>query len=284
MPEENLRRILPKLGDRIAIKEYCKKHMAPKKQSLIDRLKLKISTSRDNNAQKVKSNKKIKATRLIEVGWVCSMDTESYVQVRKLQGGGTRQIEIDKSATVQTVHQRALELFFPVGKSTKGYLADFETKMVDFSLQPLDYILTVEDYFARTALTKLRFYLATKFIGETSPLVKRTRQTSSLTSRNFILSDDDSTNEESTPPSNEADNESILPNATNNRNSTLCLNQEINEESTLFSNEDVILRLVKFTFRFNYSLIIFSTLQRQSPLKRIIHLWKIAGVILPLVK
>ncbi|CAG9769722.1 unnamed protein product [Ceutorhynchus assimilis] len=245
MPDDTLKILLPKLGDRIAIKAYCKKELAPKKQSLIDRLKLKMSTPAPNNytAHKANSNKKVKTTRLIEVGWVCSIDGETYTQVRKLQGGGTRQIEIEKSATVETVHQRAIELFFPFGKSTKGYVEDFETRMVDFSLQQLDNELTIEDYFSRTALTKLRVYLASKFIKKASPPTKRTRTRTATGSmpRNGILSDDkntsDASDEESRSLPNETDIE-LISNRTTNQDPKPFLGLGTSDDYADIFNED----------------------------------------------
>lgn len=56
------------------------------------------------------------------------MDGDTYIQMRNLQGGGSRQIKIEKSATINTVYQRVVNLFFLMGKSTKGHISDFETK------------------------------------------------------------------------------------------------------------------------------------------------------------
>ncbi|CAG9765750.1 unnamed protein product [Ceutorhynchus assimilis] len=120
------------------------------------------------NHQKKETASK-KTTRIIELGWMYASDTEEFRQVRKLSGGGTRQIQVEQSAKVSLLREKAIELFFPGGISPKGKISDFASVLlVDFKLNALDETLTVKQYFELTALTKLRFYLATRNLNEES--------------------------------------------------------------------------------------------------------------------
>ncbi|KAK5646175.1 hypothetical protein RI129_004639 [Pyrocoelia pectoralis] len=168
MTEEKLIELLPKLGDRLAVIDFCKKQLIPKKQSLIERLKHKIDEKNKKSIAVSTSNKPCttkKRTRVVEVGWMYCTEGDKYTQIRKLQGGGARQIHIDRSGTVKQVEEKARELFFPNGMSSKGPLSEFIVKLVDFQLNDLDETLTIDEYFSITALTKLRFYLATKVVS-----------------------------------------------------------------------------------------------------------------------
>lgn len=172
MDDNKLEEIFPKTGDRLAVVHFCRREVMPKKQGLIDRLKSKIQERNaahfdDSSQKKEKASKK--ATRIVELGWMYASGTDQFRQVRKLSGGGTRQIQVEQTAKVSQLKAKAIELFFPGGISPKGKISDFASVfLVDFKLNELDETLTVRQYFELTALTKLRFYLATRNLNEES--------------------------------------------------------------------------------------------------------------------
>ncbi|XP_031334382.1 uncharacterized protein LOC116174149 [Photinus pyralis] len=82
-------------------------------------------------------------------------------QVRTKTGGGTRKISVDQNSKCQEVLTRAIDLFFPLGKSSKGPLTIFEVELLDYKSNKFDTDLTVKEMYDISALSILRFYLAT---------------------------------------------------------------------------------------------------------------------------
>ncbi|CAG9763530.1 unnamed protein product [Ceutorhynchus assimilis] len=198
MDDNKLQEIFPKAGDQLAVLHFCRREVMPKKQGLIDRLKSKIqerNAAHFGESSKKKETASKKTTRIIELGWMYASDTEEFRQVRKLSGGGTRQIQVEQSAKVSLLREKAIELFFPGGISPKGKISDFASVLlVDFKLNALDETLTVKQYFELTALTKLRFYLATRNLNEESSEISALRPKRGKRKRNkfqFSSEEDD---------------------------------------------------------------------------------------------
>lgn len=85
------------------------------------------TTSSCNSKPTLRGNKNAeKKTRKIEFGWLNYQDS-MYKQVRRPNGGGTREIVVSKDDTVSSILEKGKTFFFfPNGTSTKGKLEDFE--------------------------------------------------------------------------------------------------------------------------------------------------------------
>ena len=126
MSDQELKTWIPKMGDRLALKQFSKKQeecVPDKKKSLMDTLrkKLKLKTNKRPKLQnsspdeseeeilpqlgrkeKLMGNKNaLKAKRKIELGWQHN-DGKGYVEVRTKQGGGTRKFSVSKDAVKMT--------------------------------------------------------------------------------------------------------------------------------------------------------------------------------------
>jgi hypothetical protein len=171
-----LKDFLPKQGDRIAVKEYCKKKsdLASrdlKKRNLLDSLREKLC---DQTSAEQKMPKKVihlsgnsnakKSTRKIELGWL-NFDNNSYKQVKTANGGGTRKIDIPKHAGRDDILKEAKTKFFPNGTSKLGSSEDFEFEIRDFSERVLDSDDTIGDLYEKTGLSILRFYMSTRRVN-----------------------------------------------------------------------------------------------------------------------
>lgn len=170
MPEEELKSIIPKYGDRLAVISFCKRSMNSNKQSLIEKLKARMENGKKRKNNETEENEKlkkyvhIKKTRIVEIGWICSeKDNDVYKQVRLKNGGGTRRVSVRRESKCVDILETAKELFFPNGLSKKGELTDFNCELLDFKSNKFDIQLTVEQLYEICALTTLRFYLATSY-------------------------------------------------------------------------------------------------------------------------
>lgn len=166
MDDDTLKKFLPKLGDRIAISEFSKRKVTCKKFSLIEKLREKLNNKRgkdgDTDAEEYKVKKACtRETKMIEIGWLCSVDGNRLVHVQTKFGGGSRKISVNRSCKMADVLKKAKELFFPDGTSPKGKLENFSCKILDFKHNEIESELTIDEIYNATRLTRLRFYLAT---------------------------------------------------------------------------------------------------------------------------
>lgn len=123
--------------------------------------------------------RKTKETRYIEIGWLMyDKDEKRYRQMRCQSGGGTRRIAVAKDSLGSDILNVAKGLFFPEGISSQGPLEDFTYELLDFKNHPIQDNLTVAELYEVTALTKLRFYFATKRTDESQH--RRQRQEKNL--------------------------------------------------------------------------------------------------------
>ncbi|CAG9760299.1 unnamed protein product [Ceutorhynchus assimilis] len=132
MEEEELRKIFPSYGDRIAILEFCNRYQNTKsrKQTLLERLRQKMSSRKKRNASsssedeendldkktKIPKNTKMQETRFVEIGWFLS----------------TKEDEVPKQppSTTVTVHrghifEEILEIF-----DSKSITGDVKVQIV----------------------------------------------------------------------------------------------------------------------------------------------------------
>lgn len=172
MEEDTLRKWIPHYGDRLMLKNFCRRKIMPRKYSLIERLRNKIAAknanttnNNQNEGKRDRMNKSVrKETRMIEIGWFCFNEKDKKLyQVKNIKtsdGGGTRKISVPRNSTGHDILKRAIELFFPNGVSSKGPASAFDITLRDFQRNLLNMDLTVQEMYNITALSKLRMYLA----------------------------------------------------------------------------------------------------------------------------
>ncbi|VEN64120.1 unnamed protein product, partial [Callosobruchus maculatus] len=174
---EELSQFIPKLGDRIAIKNFCKeiRDENKSKKGLIDRLRSRMintkkrrqtsdSSDEENKTKNQMFEKNTKKTRQIEIGWI-----HQGKQVRTKLGGGTRKTDVPKTARKNDILKIGKDLFFPNNQSTKGPLDNFLVDLKDFKMNTVDSDCDVEEIYRVTKLSRLRFYFTTEFISKNSP-------------------------------------------------------------------------------------------------------------------
>ncbi|KAL3876490.1 hypothetical protein ACJMK2_034333 [Sinanodonta woodiana] len=150
MSVDDLVQILPKLGDRIALKLFVDEEIKKKqelqyqwkerKAKLIQSLcaKLCIQNSRINIFHSsLKWRKRtmarhcnrnaFKENRKVELGWI-----HNGKQVRTAKGGGTRKIELPRNSRKEVL-DKAKTLFFPTNHAPLDSIVDFILKLTDFS-------------------------------------------------------------------------------------------------------------------------------------------------------
>ncbi|KAK9981748.1 hypothetical protein ABG768_001272, partial [Culter alburnus] len=94
---------------------------------------------------------------------------DSYKQVRRPKGGGTREIVVKKEDTVSKVLDIGRKLFFPDGESTKGNADDFNFMLcVTGSEEPLREVQTTGDLYEATHYKVLRLYMCTRLKDQNS--------------------------------------------------------------------------------------------------------------------
>ena len=187
MSDQELKTWIPKMGDRLALKQFCifcKKQeecVPDKKKGLMDTLrkKLKLKTNKRPKLQnsspdeseeeilpqlgrkeKLMGNKNaLKAKRKIELGWQHN-DGKGYVEVRTKQGGGTRKFSVSKDAVKNDILEEAKARFFPDGLSTKGRIENFDLDIrKNYQGDLIEENVTVEEYYKLTGFALLRFYM-----------------------------------------------------------------------------------------------------------------------------
>ncbi|CAH1106724.1 unnamed protein product [Psylliodes chrysocephalus] len=151
-------------GDRLAVMNFCRQYNkipSNRKMQLIDKLQRKIT----GQSSKEQERKREKNKRKIEVGWHNWNEGEhKYKQVRMNTGGGTRRILLPKMAKRDEILEKAKNLFFPNGKSSRGNLSEFKIDIQDFTGEYISQHETVDDMYLNRGVTILRFYLTSKKI------------------------------------------------------------------------------------------------------------------------
>jgi hypothetical protein len=201
MDDSILSKYLPLLGDRIAVRQFCRSnHSAAKapgsnsrKAVLLQQLKDKLkrqqchkdaeesSDDEINIKQKTKLRKLTpvprynvvsgssknaqKDSRLISVSWKNVSAAGHLYQVRSSQGGGSRNIRVAKKATKAQVISSAKDYFFPNGCSRIGKESDFKFELLDAQHDIVDEKMTMEEIYELVKPTgPLRFHIVTSSI------------------------------------------------------------------------------------------------------------------------
>ena len=158
MEDRTLQTYFPFLGDRIAVRQFCREFTKRKgkntnrdssrKTELIERLREKLENAKKESISQVDSEDDFvtskrtcfndakeahaskgkdgrKQTKVIYVGWVRTTSCSSYSQVRQNKGGGTRSLKMPLSSTKADIIHEAKQLFFPDGWSPLGRDSEF---------------------------------------------------------------------------------------------------------------------------------------------------------------
>ena len=141
--------------------------VGPKRLSVLEKLKRKMCTksnkdslqdSEEPTKMHLRNNKRAsKVTRKVELGWI-----NNKKQVRKRNGGGTRYLDIYKTATKKDLLSHAKRLFFPNEKSRNRKWEEFSHDIVDFQEAYRDESISVGELYETHKLGVLRLYLFTE--------------------------------------------------------------------------------------------------------------------------
>ncbi|CAH0563121.1 unnamed protein product [Brassicogethes aeneus] len=108
----------------------------------------------------------------------------NFAQVKTACGGGTRKIQVKKTASKEDLIKLGIELFFPDGQSSKGKLTNFNIDLADFKRDIIPKEVTIEELFQKSKLSRLRVYLYTKEKCSTINSTETTSQTFTLEDSN----------------------------------------------------------------------------------------------------
>ncbi|XP_055076722.2 uncharacterized protein [Misgurnus anguillicaudatus] len=187
MSDEQLLRIVPRFGDRIAIRQYCKREVAALEgnsttlskatENLMSKLQEKRAFKRkhgDNRSEKLSGNSNAQKTeRSYQMGLFEEI-RGSFIQIKEKRGGGTRHLKALKSATMAELLESGKELFFPNGKNKLGDITEFELKLRDFTEEELHPQTTLGEQYELRKVKMLRLYLSCKRIDTTPSTSKNT--------------------------------------------------------------------------------------------------------------
>jgi hypothetical protein len=156
MTDEELKQFVPKLGDRVAVKQFCQKRSSfnERKEEVLNKIRQKKKKLQGNiNA--------IKLSRRLQLG--LKMETDNGLKVvRVAKGGGTREDEVDKQMTMKALKERAKKLFFPNGNSPSGSVNSFSFKLLDVCDIECEDTDTIEEQYQKSKTKLLRIYLVCK--------------------------------------------------------------------------------------------------------------------------
>ncbi|CAL9692657.1 unnamed protein product [Knipowitschia caucasica] len=175
MTEEQLMKYVPKIGDRMAIRQYCRREVAVlegtttavsnAKASLMAKLNHKSSVKkihRDQRTEKMSGNSNAqKIERAFQMGLFEDIGGRR-IQVKERRGGGTRHLKAPKNATMAQLLETGKKLFFSNGKSMLGDMNHFHFTMRDFTEEELDPMITLGQQYEKQKVRMLRLYLSCK--------------------------------------------------------------------------------------------------------------------------
>lgn len=177
MSDDDLSEYIPTYGDRIAVKDYCRRKtaVADKKSTLLARMREKLAQGqRDmrNNDEGACSAKRpaqcrsgnsyaAKSERRIELSLLHVGPGNEIRQVRSKTGGGTRHMTVSKTMKMTELAQMGINLYFPNGQSPRGRANDFFISIKDYKMGDVDDFMTVGDLYETTKMRLLKFFIVT---------------------------------------------------------------------------------------------------------------------------
>ncbi|XP_076869719.1 uncharacterized protein LOC143521007 [Brachyhypopomus gauderio] len=181
MSDEQLMKYVPRFGDRIAVRQYCRREVAASEgisstvskatENLMAKLNERHACKRkhnDSRSQKLYRNLNAqKAERNYQMGLFEEVG-DSFVQIKGKRGGGIRHLKALKTATMAELLKCGKQLFFPNGKNKLGDITEFEITMRDFTEEELDPLTTLGEQYETRKVKVLRLYLSCKRIDTTT--------------------------------------------------------------------------------------------------------------------
>ncbi|XP_041861569.1 uncharacterized protein LOC121652708 isoform X2 [Melanotaenia boesemani] len=174
MTDEQLMKYVPKIGDRMAIRQYCRREVAVLEgttsvskatASLMSKLNDRRNarrSARDFRGEKLAGNlNALKPERAFQMG-LFEEDNGRCIQIKERRGGGTRHLKAPKSTTMAELIETGKDLFFPNGKSRLGNVSEFKFTMRDFTEEELDPTTTLSQQYEKRKVRMLRLYLSCK--------------------------------------------------------------------------------------------------------------------------
>lgn len=167
MDDDTLKTFLPAYGDRLAATAFCRTKTQTGQSSsnnygnALEKLRAKWKSHGGQFKSGNTSAKK--TTRRIELGWMdYNIGSRDFKQVRQKLGGGVRHLRVEKSLQLSELLIHAKETFFPLGKSKRGTLEDFDIQLKDFQGTELNLDKNITELYDESKLKILRVYLYTK--------------------------------------------------------------------------------------------------------------------------
>lgn len=172
---DDLKCYLGKVGDRIAVIEFCKnvvksKDDANKKEQerleAVERFLSKRKTSGDCDHEGKSKKSKAKEEKTIEkktfFGWVSrSKRTFPYTSVGEKISGGVKNLLVPLNVRRDVILEKVKNHFFRNGMSKKGHIDNFEFDIVDKTHEPLEDDKTFGEILQDRAYKNPIFFLAT---------------------------------------------------------------------------------------------------------------------------
>lgn len=150
MTDEQLMKYEPKIGDRMAIRQYCRRG------STTGGMQKEV---RDMRIEKRSHNSNaIKTERAFQMGLFEEV-SDRHIQVKERRGGGTRHLKAPKTTTMAQLLDTGKELF-PNGKSRLGDVSEFNFTIWDFTEEELDPMTTLGQQYKKRKVQTLRLYLS----------------------------------------------------------------------------------------------------------------------------
>ncbi|KAG5864502.1 hypothetical protein JTB14_020050 [Gonioctena quinquepunctata] len=144
MEPEALEEFIPKIGNRLAILDYCTREMGfrnKRKGSLLEKLRSELKNKKEGaNLHPVAAGKNkpaMKMTRMVDIGWL-NFENGRLIQVRAKQGGGTRKVSLERNSNKKDILTIEKNVFF---------------------VDEITGEITVAEMFKITGFSNLRFYI-----------------------------------------------------------------------------------------------------------------------------
>ncbi|CAC5420724.1 unnamed protein product [Mytilus coruscus] len=140
IPDDSLKDYIPLAGDRFVLREFCKKGAKTKKTTLIKKLRKRLNIQKEDS----------------------DSDDEPPIPTSKREKWWKyKEVYFQKDEGKDEVLVKAKAVFFPGGMSKIGNMNEFELELRDFSHQLIKSNDTIEEWYDKTGVTMLRFYLST---------------------------------------------------------------------------------------------------------------------------
>lgn len=169
------------LGDRMLLRDcFCKscEKTEVSREEKLEKMRLAIEqtgatrlskrsgkeVARDDTIIK-KAKRPEKETLKFQFGWK-HWDGKKYVQKKLNQGGGNRQFEVPRNASLEDCKKIALGFFFPGGESYEGKQTSMAFEIGNFKGDIIDDSFIASEYRRSSGLTVPRLYLLSKEVDD----------------------------------------------------------------------------------------------------------------------